>query len=351
MYRRRLEFVNKGLGKRCGFSCPGFFLVATMAAARGYKDVRIHEGRLGVYMTHCYLRRAPRAAAALGVLALALGMASPADAIPIITDATWSGSSGNLSASARFQLDTALNRLTITLTNTSMNDVLSPEDVLTTVFFGLSPAYALTPLEAYVPSGSEVMYPTFNSPPSGIHLGSMAGTYTRYGTAGPTGPIRQLNSVATEWAYSYDPGPTLDGIGSSGLGIFGPSDRFDTTGPNLAGPEAPDGLQYGITSADDNPLTGNQAVRGGSSGNRAPLIRNSVVFTFGTPSGFTSLATDWSNWVIRDLQFQYGTSLSETRFRPDPPPVPEPMTIIMLGCLGAGMLGARQVRRLRAGKE
>jgi hypothetical protein len=66
------------------------------------------------------------------VLMLGLGLA----VIPIRTEAiTFSASSGDLSASVEFKQDGS--NLLVTLTNTSLADVLIPKDVLTAVFFTL----------------------------------------------------------------------------------------------------------------------------------------------------------------------------------------------------------------------
>ena len=111
------------------------------------------------------------------------------------------------------------------------------------------------------------------------------------------------------------------GIGSAGLGPFGvDSPRFP--GNNLQGPDSPDGLQYGITSAGDNPAIGNSAVTGDNA-----LIKYEVVFTLsGLPENFDP------NTQISNVLFQYGTSASE----PSVPghPVPEPGTLALLA-LGA----------------
>src|SRR5574341_1082025 len=87
-------------------------------------------------------------------------------------------------------------------------------------------------------------------------------------------------NVGGEWAFKYD--PTFQslysfgryGISAAGFGLFGPPDLFP--GPNLQGPNSPNGLEYGIVSAGDNLANGNAAVTGGFA-----LIKNSVIFTLG----------------------------------------------------------------------
>src|SRR5262249_23648073 len=119
--------------------------------------------------------------------------------------------------------------------------------------------------------------------------------------------------VGGEWAYkgalSGGPHSASYGVSSAGLGLFGPGDVFP--GSNLSGPASPAGLEFGITSAGDNPATGNSHVIGGD----GPLIKSSVVFTLGgLPAGFDPAAR------ISNVSFQYGTDLSE----PNLPGVPEP---------------------------
>lgn len=216
----------------------------------------------------------------------------------------FSGSSGRLSASALF--DTSGNSLVVTLTNTSPADVQAPKDVLTAVFFDIQgPPLSLTPSSAVLGSDSSVLF----------------------GKTGPNG------TVGGEWAFAstYSPksGVTNYGISSSGLDIFGPHDRFP--GQNLAGPDAPAGLEYGITSAGDNPSTGNPPVR-----SKNALIQNQVIFTLtGLPPAFDPASQ------IRNVYWQYGTSPNEPQLVGTV--VPEPTAGAMLGILlGVVAIGRRR---------
>ena len=212
----------------------------------------------------------------------------------------FSSSAGSRSASAEF--DIVDGKLQVKLTNTSTGDVTVPTDVLTGLFFTLNgnQTPTLTRNSAVIATGSQVIY-------SG---GQPAG-----------------GNVGGEWAYKAQSGllggQFNQGISSSGMDdTFGPPHLFP--GSNLAGPESPNGLQYGLTSAGDNPATGNGGVTGSGG-----LIKNSVVFTLGNlPAGFT---LDDIGSVVR---FQYGTSLSEPSLLAERPltPVPEPTTYIA-GCL------------------
>ena len=216
----------------------------------------------------------------------------------------FTGSSGSLSASADFELSG--NSLTVTLTNTSLADVLVPTDVLTGVFFNT--VHSLTPVSASL-NGSSVYY----------------------------GHV--INNVGEGWQYeAYSSGVAQgkdSGISATGLGIFGPNGNFDTPSVKLGG------LDYGILSAGDNPLTGNTGVTG-----HGPLIKDSIVFTLTAAQGF--VLSELGNSVV----FQYGTSLDETHvtsFPPitphDQPAVPEPSSIA-IAVVGVALMGCW--RRYRA---
>lgn len=208
---------------------------------------------------------------------LLLGV-SGAPAAPIL----FQGSAGSLAAEAGFEFDGT--DLVVTLKNTSPHDVAIPSEILTGVFFDLASAEAITlaPVSAVLASGATVVFG--GTDPGGV--------------------------VGGEWAVCSDlsgaPGHRRYGISSSGLGLFGEGNRFP--GSNLQGPNAPDGLQYGITSVGDDVNVGNAAVTGSNA-----LIQSGVVFKqSGLPESFSPLAQ------IRNVWFQYGTSLSEGGFTPEP---------------------------------
>jgi MprA protease rhombosortase-interaction domain-containing protein len=215
----------------------------------------------------------------------------------LASNITFSASGGNRAASATFAASGS--NLVVTLTNTSSADVLLPVDVLTAVFFdfgGSAPTLSRT--SAVLGSGSAVLF-------GGTDPGNVVGGEWAYVTAGLSG----------------GPHNSHYGISSTGVNLFGPGDLFP--GSNLQGPSSPDGLQYGITSAGDDPATGNTPVTGTNA-----LIQNSVVFTLGNlPAGFDPSAT------ITNVSFQYGTSLEDPNLQV---PAPSAAALLTLGALGFG---------------
>lgn len=218
------------------------------------------------------------------------------------------------SAAATVSLEDDL--LTILLTNTSLGDVLVPQQILTGMFFDLSDDVSLTPLSALLDTGSSVLFAPAQDVAGNAITG---GTYAN-------------GDVGAEWAFASVNGPRGAGYGisSSGLGLFGKEDRFDTgANRNLQGPDSPNGLQYGITSAGDISNSGNSAVTGASA-----LINGGVLFAFMASPGFQ--LEDISN-----VSFQYGTSLSE----PNISYAPEPSTMALLI---TGLVGFAFRRRFAA---
>lgn len=221
------------------------------------------------------------------VVTLALGLSVQASA----TSELFTGSSGDLSASALFSLSG--NTLTVTLTNTSLADVMVPTDVLTAVWFNTTST--LTPGSASL-NGSSVYYGSISNDGDGW------GYYSGLG-----GAAHGKNNGITAAGFSIGGGHANFGNGS-----------------------ALQGLDYGLLSAGDNSATGNMGVTGGG-----PLIKNSSKFTLTVVPGFS--LTELGNSVV----FQYGTELTETSYNGYMQPIPEPATLSVLGAglfaFGAGI--------------
>jgi len=231
---------------------------------------------------------------------------------------TFSFTDGNPRAS-RATFEISGGNLVIGLSNTSTFDVMVPEENLTALFFDLAGGASLSPVSAVLGEGAVV------------YQGSTIITDIN----GDGSVDTDDRNVGGEWAYKMNV-PTLPAtyaISSVGLDdLIGPQDRFDTT-INLAGPESPDGMQYGILSTGDDPATGN----GGILGN--VVSRDSVVFTL------SGLGTDFDLSEISNVWFHYGTSYTSP-LPPPPPEMPEPVTV-MAFILSAGALTGYTRRRMK----
>lgn len=255
------------------------------------------------------------------VAAAVLGMGRSAGAMMIVDSGdvpTFWGST--LHAQATFDVSTS-GDLLVTLTNLG-GDATRPADVLTGVFFSLEPwkdgpqVGALTPVSALLDGST-------------VHFGADGG-----------------GNVGGEWAYEQGlvgaPRDATRGISSTGLDLFG---QPNFNGPNLQDPAAVDGLNYGIVSANDDPLTGNAKVTGG-----VPLIQDSVVFTLsGLPTGWKPTGN-----TVKNVSFQYGTSLAEPNLPGNSSGgptgvVPEPATLLLFGTGLAGLSGVARRRRRHTG--
>lgn len=197
--------------------------------------------------------------------------------------------------------------LQVTLENISTFDVLCPSDLLTGVFFNISGATlnrvrAVLTTDSYIEFAGAADQDQDPNNPIGI-VGDGLGFDNGFGY-----------ELGGEWGYRSDLAPGLIPTGathviaSAGLdGLVGPFDRFP--GENLDDPIAPDGMNYGILSADNVAGSGNAPVTGDE-----PLIQNGVIFTF---SGLGQEPFDLRS-NISDVAFNYGTGLNVV---PAPPAV------------------------------
>lgn len=229
---------------------------------------------------------------------IAAAFTGQARALPM----NWTSSQGDRAASASF--DVIGTSLVITLTNSSTSDVMVPADVLTGMFFDVSGGPELVRTSAVLAPGSSVVF-------------------------GPT-PVDGV--VGGEWAFKNafgGPNGTDYGLSVTGLGLFGPFDRFP--GENLANQNNVGGLDFGILSMGDDTGNGNTPVTGEN-----PLIKHAVVFTL---SGVDS---SFDLGRLGNVYFQYGTDLDEPR---DPGHlVPEPMTAVLLIIAGLPLMRRRTAR-------
>lgn len=267
----------------------------------------------------------------LSAAAIALSLIAGLAAVPDTANAettflskfigSQTGNGNDRSAEAVFSFDDLTNDLIITLTNThdAAADTIVPTDILTGLFFTLDPVNPLLNGDGTVFTGE----------------GSIIVNDPDYeGSLGPDG----LN-VSGEWAFKS--GNILGsryGISSTGLNIFGPHDRFDTSADlNLWDNLNVGGMSGGLIGLNYN--DGN----GGVDGNE--FIKNSIKITMTASPLRNWLATDFTN-----VQFQYGTSQSSPRFGGvEVTVVPEPgewaTYLIMGGSLGMVVLRARKRRK------
>ena len=252
-----------------------------------------------------------------GFIALALAIVGNA-AQALTYTATGPGDATNktLSASATFTVSGL--KLIITLSNTATYDADDSGDILTGIFFRLAGDPLLTRTSAV--------------------LGPNTAIKGRSGVSGPG------MNVGGEWAYRNDlagissgTNAPNEGISSTTLKQFGKRHRF--SGPNLQGPTAPGGAEYGVTTAFDGLGNDKRSIR------RQQLIENTVIFTL------SGLSSNFALADISNVSFQYGTSFRDAELAGTSSgvvQVPEPSTIMLVGM---GLFGAIVVMRLRSARH
>jgi hypothetical protein len=223
--------------------------------------------------------------------------------------ATFSGQSGSLKASAKF--DFSGNDLIITLTNTATVAPDASNQTLTGVFFNLTGQPALTKVSATIAPGSSIVQTN----------------QCDVNCVGST-------DVGGEFGYATGVGPSFYGISSSGY-IGGAGTLFG--GLDFDAPDSPNGINFGIVHDGFVDGSGNGGM------DNDPLIDNSVVFTFSGVAGLTAAA-------VSQVVFTYGTSLTEPSFpgtrNPPQSQVPEPSSILLLGTMVAATCHVMYKRRI-----
>jgi hypothetical protein len=239
------------------------------------------------------------------VLGSTLGLPTDANA-----SITFTGSDSTHSASATF--DVSGTNLVVTLSNLYSNGNFQfvQTDVLTAVYFNVNGKPTLATVSANVPASSTIWHPD----------GTNVGQNWQY--------LQNNSGLGSTVTQDY-------GISSTGLGIFGPSGNFSSNGQHL------DGGGWGLM-----PQT--TANFGHAQFDTTPFVQSTAVFKL---SGFGSnLLSD-----IGNVEFQYGTSLTETSFSgtsgvgPNDGTVPEPTTLVIWSLLAGLAIAIGGWRQSRAG--
>ena len=241
------------------------------------------------------------------------GLAGQASASSVL----FSGSSGNLAASANFDLSGTT--LTVTLTNTTLTPISQNADLLFSVFWHSDSAIGGTL--------------------SSTNLGAGASKYWPNGSASA---ITDLDEGGFGYAKSI---PTNGGGGLTnqqyGVSAVGLGVTYDGGLVGLNGATPVPNIDGG-----DGGLAG---VNGGSASNgNKPAIMGSLVYTI------TGVSDAFNLNCITNVRFQYGTSFTETQIPGNPPggtpnnPVPVPAAAWTGLSLLAGMGAIAKLRRRRA---
>jgi hypothetical protein len=237
---------------------------------------------------------------------------SEADPLP----ATFTGSSGTLSASATFT-PYGSGDLSVTLANTDAKTSIDNGQVLFAVFFDLTGNTVLNPLSATVPAGSSVLDQASDDT-------TVVGQHWNYTTS---------TSGLTNGSIHLTEHQVIRGVGFSFTNTQNPdtgdSGNFASPGIKL------DGGSWGIVGPHYSTGDG-----------KPPEVKSSIVFDLsGLPTGAQ----------VSNVRFQWGTGLDEsssvgTNNGPnDTPPVPEPTGVAALLGLGSmGLIGLTWRRRKRA---
>lgn len=238
------------------------------------------------------------------------------------------------SANATFtQMQVASNYyLKVVLSNTSSSLSGVPTDVLTAMFWDMNQSVGLTKVSATTLPTLILQSQYSNNDPASAALIA-------------------AGNVGSEFAYRYDAsglggiaaGQFQYGVSSSGLGVFGPGDRFDTAN-NLEGPDSPDGIQYGITSTlglDPNH----------NGGLDHSLIQGTVTLLFNFSGNYLPYSSDAGfATLFGNIRFQFGTALGEPSISTTTIAVPAPSGAVLAGIGCVFLIGVQYCTRRRQAK-
>lgn len=206
-------------------------------------------------------------------------------------------------ASADFTYDSSNHMLSILLKNNATNPAANQGQTLSGIYFDVVGNPVLLKSSASVGPGSTIVNDTPNLNDSKI--GQEYAFRNNIGTA---------EASFTDARY---------GISSTGLGIFSPGNRFDTSG-NLAGPSS------GSVGGDDFSIVPTSQASFSSGGlTGTPFVRNSMLFKLQAPVSFSLTAND-----IKNIAFHYGSGQEFATIVPPsgnrPGDVPEPGVVALL---------------------
>lgn len=224
-----------------------------------------------------------------------------------------------LNAAARFSIDGNILRIRLSNTGDTAGTLKDKSaNTLTGVMFDLPTGVTLTPAAAKIDPGDLLQA-------NKCDIGPCSATTT---------------NVGGEFAYKYYSSPLSGHTGNHAIASSGyvaaANGGGNFNGPDLDSPGSPDGINFGIVAPYPTyqliPQTGNMVDN--------PLINGDVYLSL-VISGGSLLESQISN-----VSFQYGTDISEPKFKAKFKihTIPEPMTVLLLAPAAALALRRRAAR-------